>query len=100
MLLSSGVTTNQVCGAIASAMLADLRTNNFSFQGFPEIQVAYTDKAFAVTLRIVEAVGGPFSLDEKVGSAEAKRFEKGEAVSEAFAKTIQGWVVALELAAD
>ncbi len=96
MLLSSGVTTNQVCGAIASAMLADLTTNNFAFQGFPEIQVSYDGKGFDVTLRVGEALAGPFTLDERVGVAEARRFEKGSPASQSFAKTVQGWVVELE----
>jgi len=92
MLLSPGVTTNQLCGAIASAMLADLTTNNFAFQGFPEIQVSYDGKGFDVTLRVGEALAGPWTLDEKTGSAEARRIEKGRPVSEAFAKTVQGRV--------
>ena len=99
MLLSSGVTTNQVCGAIASAMLSDLTTNNFTFQGFPEIQVSYDGKVFEVTLRVGEAVAGPFSLEEKVGTAEARRFEDGDPGSEALARTVQSWFVELESAA-
>jgi hypothetical protein len=48
-LLSSGVTANMVCGAIAFTVLWDLAINNFTFQGFPEVIVFYTDKMSEAT---------------------------------------------------
>lgn len=98
MLLASGITTNQVCGAIASAMLADLNVNNFSFQGFPEIQVTYGAKAFQITLRAGDAVVGPFSLNDKEGTKQARRFSETDSVTDSFHNAVQGWIVELESA--
>ena len=100
LLLPSGITTNQVCGAIGYALLRDLTVNNFAFQGFPEIQATFTEDAFDVTLRIGTAIAGPFSLDEQVGTEQAKLFAEGEPVSNAFSKTVQDWIVELESAAE
>jgi hypothetical protein len=81
-------------------MLWDLTVNNFTFEGFPEIQVTYDGKVFEVTLRVGEAAVGPFTLDEKTGTDQAKRIDAGGKVSGEFLKTIQGWLFELELAVD
>lgn len=70
-------------------MLADLTTNKFPFQGVPEIQVSHSGKAFEVTFQVSDAVAGPFILDEKAGTAEARHFEEGDPVSGTFSKTVQ-----------
>jgi hypothetical protein len=100
MILASGITTNQVAGAIALALLRDLRVNNFTFQGFPEIRVTYKDKVFDVRLRIQDAEIGPFSLTEKEGTALAKQLNKDGQVEDTFFPKVQGWVQELELAAE
>ena len=76
-----GVSSCEIAGAVALAVLHDLRVHLFTFAGFPQVAVSEAQNAkFTITLSFNNKAGKAssvtFELDEKVAFAAAKRFKK------------------------
>ena len=91
-------TTNEVTGAIASAMLNDLRVNNFAFQGFPSIIAKDVGETFDVFLTLGDKTIGPMSVPFEAAKAFARAFQNKQRIEGDWFKRIQGLLVDLEVA--
>ncbi len=68
-LYSIGISSGDIGGAVAEAVLHDIRVNGLGLQGFPQIDVAHPAKdVFAISLRFNDHV---HAFD--ISAAEAKR---------------------------
>ena len=95
---SSGFSSCEVGGFVASALLHDLRVNIFTFTNFPEVDVAWDDKNFHITLKVQGASSSTFSLDYETVKSEVKRFrDKKDASAQVF-DVIQKHAAELEAA--
>lgn len=93
---SSGFSSCEVGGFVASALLHDLRVNNFTFTNFPEVDVSWDDTHFHITLKVKGASSSPFSFDYATVKAEVKRFRDKNAASPEVFKVIQNHAAELE----
>jgi len=78
-----GVSSCEIAGAVAIAVLHDLRVNLFTFAGFPQVSVSPSEAPndqFTITLSWTNKTGKTstvaFELAEKVAFNAAKRFKK------------------------
>jgi len=76
-----GVSSCEIAGAVAFAVLHDLRVNLFTFAGFPQVSVSEApNDQFTITLSWTNKTGKTstvaFELAEKVAFKAAKRFKK------------------------
>jgi len=93
---SSEFSSCEVGGFVATALLNDLRVNNFTFTNFPEVVVAWDDDNFHITLKVQGASSSTFSFDYKTVIAEVKRFRDKKEVSAQVFDIIQKHVAELE----
>ena len=91
-----GFSTNEVAGAIAAAALHDLHVNNFSFQGFPGVQVAKVGAFFEIRLSSDLITVGPLVVPFPVGKRLAKAFRAKIQIEQELFKKVQGLLVDLE----
>lgn len=90
--------TNEVTGAIAEAVLKDLRINQFSFQGFPAITAQEAEDSFEIYFAHGNKAVGPLSVPFQTGKAFAKAFQKKQAIADVWFRDVQGMLAKLELA--
>lgn len=92
-------TTNQVVGAVAEAMIHDLRVNNFTFSGFPHIDIEYQKyDVFKIRLNI-ESNGkkeAHFELSYSEAKAAAMMFSENRRMDRKIFKRVQSSLIALE----
>lgn len=97
--LKDRFTTNQVVGAVAEAMIHDLRVNNFTFSGFPHIDIEYQkNDIFKIRLNI-ESNGKKetfFELSYSEAKAAAMMFSKNKRIDKKIFKRVQFSLIALE----
>ena len=93
---SSGFSSCEVGGFVATALLHDLRVNNFTFTNFPEVDVVWDDDNFHITLKAHGASSSTFSFDYKTVMAEVKRFRDKKDVSAQVFDVIQKHAAELE----
>lgn len=86
----------EVGGFVASALLHDLRVNNFTFTNFPEVDVSWDDEHFYITLKAQGASSSTFSFDFETVKAEVKRFQGKKDVSPQVFDVIQKHAAELE----
>ena len=92
----SNFSSCEVGGFVASALIHDLRVNNFTFTNFPEIDVKWDDDCFHIILKTEGVCGSPFSLDRKVVKDEVSRFREKKEVSKETFDLIQKHAAELE----
>ena len=104
-------TENQISGAIADTCLADLRINNFAFNGFPRIKTelkpsheVYSDSenfgsrdTFRVTLS-TDDISSSIDLSYTAARAHAVRFKNKEDFDNQLLKIVQRALQELEAA--
>lgn len=83
------MTSAEIAGAVAEAALHDLRVNNFSFGGFPQIHVK-ADKFhnFSITLAWAEFTAS-FTLTKEETKAAVKKFRSEEGFDRAIFDRVQ-----------
>jgi hypothetical protein len=87
----------QVAGAIAEAAIHDLRVNNFTFTGFPQIEVSGDPSGFfTVVLRWNKASSAQFQLSQTEAKAAVKKFRSGFGDDPAIFDKVQRAVAELE----
>ena len=92
-----GFSDSQVAGAVAEAALHDLRVNNFTFSGFPQIDVSGDPGgSFTVMLRWNKASSTQFQLSEAEAKAAVKKFTSGAGYDPAIFNRVQDAVAELE----
>ena len=92
-----GFSDCQVAGAVAEAALHDLRVNNFTFSGFPQIDVSGDPGgSFTVMLRWNKASSTQFQLSEAEAKAAVKKFTSGAGYDPAIFNRVQEAVAELE----
>lgn len=95
--LSDGFSTNQVVGAVVKAMLRDLRVNNFTFCGFPAVNVHETDNTFHISLRIQDHDSKSLVLKFDEAKKIALRFQDDKDLDRSFVTSVQGLIEDLEI---
>lgn len=93
---SSGFSSCEVGGFVASALLHDLRVNNFTFTNFPEVDVSWDDDHFHITLKVHGVSSSTFSFDYETVKSEVKRFQDKKDVSDQVFDVIQKHAAELE----
>jgi hypothetical protein len=88
----------EVGGFVASALIHDLRVNNFTFTNFPEVDVKWDDEQFYITLKTEGAISSTFSFDYKTVKNEVYRFRGKKEVSKKVFEIIQKYAAELESA--
>ena len=92
-----GFSDSQVAGAVAEAALHDLRVNNFTFSGVPQIDVSGDPGgSFTVMLRWNKASSTQFQLSEAEAKAAVKKFTSGAGYDPAIFNRVQDAVAELE----
>ena len=95
---------NDVVAAVARALLQDLRSNGFTFDGFPSVLHGYINGKIGGDHEITLSVGGktvgPFVLSHKDAVAAIKDFHYEKKPDLQFVKKVQKWVIELEIACD
>lgn len=90
--------TNEVVGAIAAAMLHDLHVNNFTFPGFPSVEVLRDTRVDGFSFRL--ALGSDQSraieMSFAEGKALARAFQAKKQIPEPWMRRIQDLVVDIE----
>lgn len=97
--VNEGFSSCEVGGFIASALIHDLRVNNFTFTNFPEVDVKWDDDNFYITLKTEGCSSPTFKLDYKTVKREVKRFRNKQEIGDEAFNIIQSNVAALEGAA-
>jgi hypothetical protein len=95
-LASLRLSSCEVGGFVASALIHDLRANNFTFTNFPEVDVKWDDEQFYITLKTEGAISSTFSFDYKTVKNEVSRFRGKKEVSKKVFEIIQKYVAELE----
>lgn len=95
---SSKFRSCEVGGFVATALIHDLRVNNFTFTNFPEVDVQWDDDNFHITLKTHGASSSTFSLDYATAKSEISRFREKKEVSKETFEIIQKYVAELERA--
>jgi hypothetical protein len=88
-LTSLKLSSCEVGGFVASALIHDLRVNNFTFTNFPEVDVKRDDEQFYITLKIEGASSPTFSIDYETVKNEVSRFRGKKEVSKEVFEIIQ-----------
>lgn len=92
-----GLSSAQVAGAVAEAAVHDLRVNNFTFSGFPQIDVSGDPGgSFTVVLRWNKASSTQFQLSEAEARAAVEKFTSGAGYDPAIFDKVQRAVAELE----
>jgi hypothetical protein len=91
-----GVTTNDVCGAVAKAMLKDLIINTFALNGFPAVKLEEKDDEFHITLISEGLTSKSLFMSEEKGLSYAKLFRNGEPVPRELLRKVQDILADLE----
>ena len=86
----------EVGGVVASALIHDLRVNNFTFTNFPEVDIKWDDKKFYITLKTEGASSSTFCFDYKMVKNEVSRFRAKKDVSQEVFEIIQKHAAELE----
>jgi hypothetical protein len=88
--------SNQVAGAIAAASLYDLHLNNFTFDGFPGVQIRRSPFGFSLWLVHGNYKTKPIEVAFTVGKELAGCFQRKEQIPTEWFKQVQELLVELE----
>lgn len=90
------VSSCEISGFVAAALLHDLRINNFTFNNFPEVDVAWDNDKFHITLKVQGSSSSTFSFDYKTVNTEVNRFRDKKKPTDQVFDVIQQHVAELE----
>lgn len=91
-----GFSSCEVGGFVASALIHDLRVNNFMFTNFPEIDVKWDNDNFNITLKVAGESSSTFNINHKTVKNEIVRFRDKKEVSKEVFDVIQKHLAELE----
>ena len=94
--LPQGMFRNELCAAVAGALLRDFRVNRFSFSGFPSVSAELTTDGVGVSISVGPNTAGPLVLARKRAIAVIKRFRETGDCDEELLRKVQGLVLELE----
>lgn len=92
------VTTNEIIGAVVTEMVHDLRVNNFTFTGFPEVTISdVNSEVFTVTMQVKEFDASvSFEIDNQTAKKAAKNFQNEKRTGGDLFKRVQKQLQNLE----
>ncbi|POP51497.1 hypothetical protein [Zhongshania marina] len=93
---SSKFSSCEVGGFVATALIHDLRVNNFTFTNFPEVDIQWDDYNFHITLKAHGASSSTFSLNYATVKSEVSLFREKKEVSKETFEIIQKHAAELE----
>lgn len=88
--------TSELSGAVASALIDDLRCNRLTFGHFPEVIVRQDGDGFSICLQACGVRGSRFRLDGRTVLEEVLRFRQGAPAGKRLFETIQEYAAELE----
>lgn len=92
----SGVTINDVYGAIAEAMLKELKSNIFAIDGFPEIRLLDKDGKFYISLHRHGRSSTQLILSKNYALFYASKFKRCDPVSDVLIRKVKDMCSDLE----